>query len=76
MDADRLELAQGDEVEVRSNGTSLRARVMIRERARPGAGFLIEGTAEANANALPTGELVEVTKAGGPAANPAASRTS
>jgi NADH-quinone oxidoreductase subunit G len=67
VDADRLAVAQGDEVEVRSNGTSLRARVMIRERVRPGSGFLIEGTAEANANALPTGELVEVTKAGGEA---------
>jgi NADH-quinone oxidoreductase subunit G len=66
-DADRLAVAQGDEVEVRSNGSSLRARVMIRERMRPGSGFLIEGTAEANANALPTGELVEVTKAGGEA---------
>jgi len=67
VDADRLAVAQGDEVEVRSNGTSLRARVMIRERVRPGSGFLIEGTAEANANALPTGEPVEVTKAGGEA---------
>ena len=66
-DADRLGVAQGDEVDVRSNGTRLRARVMIRERIRPGAGFLIEGTAEANANALVPGELVEVTKAGGDA---------
>jgi hypothetical protein len=40
---------------------------MIRERVRPGSGFLIEGTAEANANALRVGELVEVTKAGGEA---------
>jgi NADH-quinone oxidoreductase subunit G len=63
-DAERLGLAQGDEVDVRSNGTSLRARVAIRERVRPGSGFLIEGTAEANANALQPGELVEVTKAG------------
>jgi NADH-quinone oxidoreductase subunit G len=63
-DADGLGLAQGDDVDVRSNGTSLRARVVIRERVRPGSGFLIEGTTEANANALPTGELVEVTKAG------------
>jgi NADH-quinone oxidoreductase subunit G len=67
VDADRLGLAQGDEVDVRSNGTSLRARVMVRERIRPGAGFLIEGTAEANANALPTGQMVEVTKVGGEA---------
>ncbi len=35
---------EGDEVDVRSNGTSVRARVSIRERIRPGAGFLIEGT--------------------------------
>jgi NADH-quinone oxidoreductase subunit G len=67
VDADRLGVVQGDEVDVRSNGTSLRARVMIRERIRPGAGFLIDGTAEANANALVPGELVEVTKAGGDA---------
>ena len=67
VDADRLGVAQGDEVDVRSNGTSLRARVIIRERVRPGSGFLIEGTAEANANALRAGELVDVTKAGGDA---------
>jgi NADH-quinone oxidoreductase subunit G len=66
-DADRLGLAQGDEVDVRSNGTSLRARVMIRERVRPGSAFLIEGTTEANANALKPGDPVEVTKAGGEA---------
>jgi anaerobic selenocysteine-containing dehydrogenase len=67
VDAERLGLAQGDEVEVRSNGTSLHALVAVRERVRPGSGFLIEGTAEANANALKPGELVEVAK---PAANP------
>jgi NADH-quinone oxidoreductase subunit G len=67
VDADRFGVAQGEEVEVRSNGTGLRAQVMIRERTRPGAGFLIEGTTEANANALQAGELVEVTKAGGEA---------
>jgi NADH-quinone oxidoreductase subunit G len=66
-DADRLGVAQGDEVFVRSNGTSLRARVAIRERISPGAGFLIEGITEANANALEPGELVEVTKSGGDA---------
>jgi anaerobic selenocysteine-containing dehydrogenase len=64
-DADRLGLSQGDEVDVRSNGTSLRARIAIRERVRPGSGFLIKGTAEANANALEPGALVEVTKSGG-----------
>jgi NADH-quinone oxidoreductase subunit G len=63
-DAERLGVAHGDDVDVRSNGTSVRARVAIRERIRPGAGFLIEGTAEQNANALTPGETVEVTRAG------------
>jgi NADH-quinone oxidoreductase subunit G len=64
-DADRLGLATGDEVDVRQNGTGLHARVAIRDRVRPGSGFLIEGTAEANANALEPGQTVEVTRAGG-----------
>ena len=42
-DADRLGVKVCDEVDVRSNGTSVRARVALRERIRPGAGFLIEG---------------------------------
>jgi NADH-quinone oxidoreductase subunit G len=67
VDADRLGVTPGEEVEVRSNGTSLRARVMVRERIRPGAGFLIEGTAEANANALEPGTFVEIKKDGGEA---------
>ena len=61
-DADRLGLADGDEVEVRSNGTSVRARVALRERMRPGAIFLIEGTAAENANALNGGLTVDVVK--------------
>jgi NADH-quinone oxidoreductase subunit G len=61
-DAERLEVSNGDEVEVRSNGTSVRARVALRERMRPGAGFLIEGTAEQNANALAGAEEVEISK--------------
>ncbi len=64
-DADRLGVVQGEEVDVRSNGTSLRARLAIRERIRPGAGFLVEGTVEANANALEPGVLVEIAKVGG-----------
>jgi hypothetical protein len=71
-DADRLGLAMGDEVDVRQNGTSLQARVAIRDRVRPGSGFLIEGTAEGNANALEPGQAVEVTKVERPATNPAA----
>jgi NADH-quinone oxidoreductase subunit G len=62
-DAERLGVTQGDEVDVRSNGTSLRARVTVRERMREGAGFMIEGTAAQNANALADGQAVEVAKA-------------
>jgi NADH-quinone oxidoreductase subunit G len=62
-DADRLGVADGDEVEVRSNGSSVRARVELRERMRPGATFLIAGTGEQNANRLHGAEVVEITKA-------------
>ncbi len=61
-DGERLGLADGDEVEVRSNGSSVRARVALRERMRPGAAFLIEGTAEQNANRLNGAEVVEITE--------------
>jgi NADH-quinone oxidoreductase subunit G len=64
VDAERLGVAQDEDVDVRSNGTSLRARVMIRERMRPGAAFMIEGTAEENATALAGVAAVEVTKPG------------
>ncbi len=52
FDAERLELKTGDEVRVSQNGTSLRARVAIRERVPEGTCLLLEGTAEGNANAL------------------------
>jgi len=61
-DADRLGIRGGDEVDVRSNGTSLRARVAIRERVRPGSGFLIEGLGDAAGTLV--GELVEITPPG------------
>ena len=64
-DAGRLGIEQGDQVDVRSNGTSLRARVAIRDRTSPGNGFLIDGTADQNANALSPGDAVEVAKAAG-----------
>ncbi len=60
-DADRLGLKSGDEVKVAQNGTSVRARVAIRERVNEGTCFLLEGTAEANANALLNGSPVSVT---------------
>ncbi len=65
-DAERLGLSQGDEVEVRSNGHSVRAHAVIRERMRPGAAFLIEGTADNNANRLNGAEAVEVVQVSGP----------
>ena len=62
-DAERLDVASGDEVDVRSNGASVRARVSLRDRVRPGSGFLIEGLGDA-AGAL-RGESVEVSGDGG-----------
>jgi NADH-quinone oxidoreductase subunit G len=51
-DAERLKLEGGDEVTVSQNGSTIRARVAVRERMCDGTGFLIEGTASDNANAL------------------------
>jgi hypothetical protein len=55
-------------VDIRSNGTSVRARVRIHNRMREGAGFLIDGLVENSANALAGAETVEVkqvTEGGG-----------
>ncbi len=59
-DAERLGLASADEVDIRSNGTNVRARVSIRERVKPGAAFLIDGLGD-GAREL-RGEPVEVAK--------------
>jgi len=59
-DAERLDLKSGDKVKVSQNSTSIRARVAIRERVNEGTCFLLEGTAEANANALLNGSPVSV----------------
>jgi NADH-quinone oxidoreductase subunit G len=59
-DADRLGLATNDEVSVSQNGTSVRAKVSIKERVPEGVCFLIEGTADGNANALLNGSPVSV----------------
>ena len=61
-DGARLGIGDGDEVEVRSNGAAVRARVDLRERARPGTAFLIEGTATDNANALAGAETIEIER--------------
>jgi NADH-quinone oxidoreductase subunit G len=60
-DAERLGLQGGDEVDVSQNGTTVRARVAIRERIQAGVCFLIEGTFEDNANGLLNGSPVSVT---------------
>jgi NADH-quinone oxidoreductase subunit G len=59
-DAEKFGLSAGDEVSVSQNGTSLRARVAIRERVPEGTCLLLEGTAEGNANALIYGAPVSV----------------
>ncbi len=59
-DAERLGLKSGDDVDVAQNGTSLRAKVAIKERVSEGVCFLAEGTAEGNANALLNGGPVSV----------------
>jgi NADH-quinone oxidoreductase subunit G len=66
VDAERLGLKGGDEVKVAQNGSSVLAKVAIKERVAAGACFLIEGTAEENANALLNGGpvAVEITKVG------------
>jgi NADH-quinone oxidoreductase subunit G len=63
-DAETLELANGDEVTVAVNGSSLHATIAIRERMRQGAAFLIEGTDQANGNVLTNGvsQRIQVTK--------------
>jgi NADH-quinone oxidoreductase subunit G len=60
-DAERLELKSGDKVQVGQNGTSVLARVAIKERMQDDVCFLIEGTAEGNANELLSGGPVAVT---------------
>jgi NADH-quinone oxidoreductase subunit G len=62
-DAERLGVTDGDEVVVSSNGSSVEARVALRERLRPGSAFLIEGTREQNGNLLAGAETVEVRAA-------------
>jgi NADH-quinone oxidoreductase subunit G len=62
-DAERLRIAGKDEVDVRQNGTSLRARVAIRERVRPGTAFLVDGLGD-GAGALAR-QAVEISAAEG-----------
>jgi NADH-quinone oxidoreductase subunit G len=68
-DANRLSLKNGEIVRVSQNGTAVEALVQIRERIEQGVCFLIEGTAEGNANGLLNGGpvTVEVSKVAAPA---------
>ncbi len=59
-DAARLDLSNGDEVEVATEAVAAVARVAIRERQQDGVVFLAEGLAEDNANGLLNGGSVRV----------------
>jgi NADH-quinone oxidoreductase subunit G len=65
QDAERLGVRPGDRVEVAQNGTSVNAVAALRTAVPAGSVFLIQGTADDNANALTNGgrEVVEVRKA-------------
>jgi NADH-quinone oxidoreductase subunit G len=60
-DADRLNIHNGEDVEVRHNGTTLHARAALRTGIRPGTAFLADGLEHDSANVL-TEPLVEVRK--------------
>jgi NADH-quinone oxidoreductase subunit G len=60
-DAEQLGVRGGDKVLVAQNGTSVEAVVSVKERVSTGVCFLIEGTAEDNANGLLNGAPVSVT---------------
>jgi NADH-quinone oxidoreductase subunit G len=62
-DAERLGIAGAEEVDVRQNGVSLTARLAIRERVRPGTGFLVDGLGD-GAGALAS-KIVEISTSGG-----------
>jgi NADH-quinone oxidoreductase subunit G len=71
VDADRLGVRDGDQVEVGSNGTRVRGAARLRASVPGGSVFLVEGTHEEPANAL-TEPLVQVRRVGGGAGLPAA----
>jgi NADH-quinone oxidoreductase subunit G len=61
QDAERLEIVNGDRVEVASNGTRLRATAAIHSGVPAGSAFMAEGIAHDSANAI-TEPLIEVRK--------------
>jgi NADH-quinone oxidoreductase subunit G len=70
-DATRFGVAEGDRVEVGSNGTRVHGPVRLREAVPRGSVFLAEGTTVEPANAL-TDALVEIRRIGGPETEPSA----
>jgi NADH-quinone oxidoreductase subunit G len=64
VDADRLGVREGDQVEVGSNGTRVRGAARLRASVPGGCVFLVEGTHEQPANLL-TEPLVAVRRVGG-----------
>ncbi|HKI67061.1 MAG TPA: NADH-quinone oxidoreductase subunit NuoG [Solirubrobacterales bacterium] len=77
-DAESLGVANGETVRVGQNGSAVEASVQIRERIEQGVCFLIEGTAEGNANGLLNGSPVhvEITRIGPPAPGRGSARAS
>ncbi|HET8815796.1 MAG TPA: NADH-quinone oxidoreductase subunit NuoG [Solirubrobacterales bacterium] len=59
-DAERQGLKSGDKVNISQNGTGFEAEVQIKERVPAGVCFLAEGVTDGNANALQSGEPIEV----------------
>ncbi len=66
VDADRLGVRDGDEVEVGSNGTRVRGAARLRASVPGGSVFLAEGTHDQPANLL-TDPVVAVRRVGGAA---------
>jgi anaerobic selenocysteine-containing dehydrogenase len=64
-DAKKLGIADGDRVEVGSNGTRVRGAVRLRDAVPKGSVFLADGTPQEPANTL-TDPLVEIARVGGP----------
>ena len=60
-DAERLGLQSGDAVRVSQNGSSVDAKVQVKERVPAGVAFMAEGVLDGNANALLNGGPVQVT---------------
>src|SRR5581483_3241803 len=58
-DARRLQIVNGEEVEVASNGTRLRATAAVRSNVPEGSAFMAEGIPADSASAL-TEPLIEV----------------